>query len=152
MENARDPYRVVPVVAPISNDPNTSGRVRNLHVGGGVVHKQIIASGGGWEVHPTFARAGWILLRDLYLAENNEAGWELYLKYLNHWATGLTKSSFPESHLPKEVQRRRKSAAVDEFAMDDFRIKPTTGTTVPPTPIDAMSAETPKRGRSEVRQ
>jgi hypothetical protein len=138
MEDASARYRVVPVVSPISNDPNTSGRVRNLHTGGGVVHKQIVPSPNspsGWEVHPSYGRAGWVLLHDCYLREEDEAGWNRYKKYLDHWAKGLTSSSFPEGWLPKEVQRRRKANAVDEFAAagDDFRVKPTTGETTPST-------------------
>lgn len=143
MENARDPYRVVPVVSPVSNDPNTSGRVRNLHVGGGVTHKQIQRapnSPSGWAIEPSYGYAGWLLLQDVFIQENDLAGWERYKKYLDHWAKGLTNKSFPERWLPRLVQERRKSCAADEFA-DDFggeeiapevRVKPTTGDTVPP--------------------
>lgn len=143
MENASTPYRVIPVVSPASADPNTSGRVRNLHVGGGVFHKQLSRAGNTWLVESSYERAGWRLLEDCYREERDEAGWERYKRYLDHWAKGLTSSTFPEEWLPRFVQDRRKGHAVDEFARkDEYRVKPTTGDTTPPTPRGKRGATT----------
>lgn len=125
--DANAPHQIVPIVAPISRDPAASGRVKNLAVGGGTFHRQIMAIGPGeYAIHPRYAKQGWAFLEDLYAAEDNMAGWELYQRYLHLAATGRTSVSFPFDRLPREVQTRQRCGVPDDFA-DEFAVKPTTG-------------------------
>lgn len=123
---ANAPHKIVPIVAPISNDPSNSGRVKNLRIGGGVNQRQLMRTTSGVQVHPEWAGRGWVLLEDLYEAEGNAEGWAFYQRYLEAWNDNRTRVSFPFERLPLEVQRRQRCGLPDEFA-DDFAVKPTTG-------------------------
>lgn len=125
---------IVPIVLPHSGDANSSGRVRNLPVSPQAVPRMLERrAGGGYGVRGAYAEKGYILLRDLYLAEGNAAGWAKYERYLAKWAANSTRSPFPFADLPEEVRRRQQQPlADDEFAeADEFKVKPTTGAAHP---------------------
>jgi len=139
--------RVVPVVTPASEDLSLSGKVRNLQVRG------VDTSGwlawdpeGGDDGKGDYAviKRGYTLLRDLYRDENNEAGWQMYKRYIKDWQTGKTIMSFPTHLLPKKVQDMQ-TGLVGADKPDPWRIpapKPTTGKTVDigePAPAHAPS-------------
>lgn len=150
--NAAAPYRIVPVVSPLSNDPSTSGRVVNLPCGGGVCHRQVMMlDDGDYGIHPTYYKRGWRLLFDLYdeeatalqreadihrgtpehdakaaLAKASRENKARYESYLVSWEKGTTRSSFPKQWLPREVLDRHRCALPDAFA-DAFRSPPVTG-------------------------
>lgn len=111
-------HRIIPVVSPASGD-SSSGAVRNLHVGGGVNHRMLVRSGTGYSVHPDYAAKGYVLLEDLYAAEDNMSGWALYRRYLDVMQGKIkgatTTVSFALSKLPKEVARRRATQVSEEF-------------------------------------
>lgn len=142
--DGRKPYTIVPVVAPLSADPNTSGKVRNLHCGGGVCHRQLMGTNDGYEIHPVWHRKGWRLLRDMYAEEEGDdgPGWRLYQEYIRLWQAEKTRKPFPFSRLPKAVQERQRCLEADPFAEDNFRISPTTGALVEP-PADAELQHAP---------
>lgn len=116
--DADSDYVIVPIVSPASGD-SSSGAVRNLHCGGGVNHKMLMRTRGGYSVHPDYAAKGYILLRDLFLAEKNEDGWKLYQRYLLVMQGKVpgerTRKSFPAAKLPAEVMKRRNAAKGDAF-------------------------------------
>lgn len=159
MHLASAKYEIVPVVAPISADPNTSGKVRNLPCGGGVQHPQIEPTYDdkgrftGYEIRSSYRRRGWATLRELYEREENPDGWAKYLRYIEAWQREATRSPFPEADLPNEVVRRQKNHIADEFA-ESTRVKPTTGA-LAAAPV-AESAEQPSgrkpKAGTEVRQ
>ena len=157
MQDAQAPYSIVPVVAPVSNDPNTSGKIRNLHVGGGVQHQQLVTVTDprtgrilGHEINPAHHRAGWRKLEDLYHEEGNAEGWLKYKRYLQAWRDGTTKVSFPSHLLPKAVIERQRAMVPDEFA-DEFRTKPTTGAIVEGKPADEPAKPSKRNPAPEAR-
>lgn len=112
-------YVRVPIVEPASNDKASSGRIRILSCGGGVRHRQVMRTREGYVIHPDYAERGWVLLRDLYIAEDNRDGWELYKRHLEVGAGAVpgkaTRRTFPDELLPREVHNRRKAADGDAF-------------------------------------
>jgi hypothetical protein len=157
MQDATAPYRVIPIVAPVSNDPNTSGKIRNLHVGGGVQHQQLVTVTDprtgrilGHEINPAYHRAGWRKLEDLYAEEHNPEGWAKYARYLDAWRAGRTRSPFPAADLPRAVVERQRATVPDEFA-DDFRAKPVTGAVVEGKPADEPAKPSKRNPAPEAR-
>lgn len=148
--DGRSTLRIVPLVAPVSNDPNTSGKVRNLSCGGGVCHRQLVRQDdGSYELQPSWHRKGWRLLRDMYEEEGDHEGWLFYVKYLDAWQGGRTLKSFPKSRLPKSVQERQRCMLPDEFA-EEFASPPTTGAVVAePQPAPEVKPE--RKPRPEVK-
>lgn len=125
---------IVPIVLPHSGDAN-SGRVRNLPVSPQAVPRMLERRQGGYGVRGAYAEKGYILLRDLYIAEKNPDGWAKYERYLAAMAAGTTRSPFPVADLPAEVRRRQaEPMAHDEFA-DDF------AAAVPPRPRSRRGTE-----------
>lgn len=123
---------IIPIVLPHSGD-TSSGRVRNLPVCPQAMPRMLERRSTGYGVRGEYADKGYVLLRDLYLAEDNAAGWAKYERYLAAWAGNKTRSPFPFADLPREVQRRQaEPMAGDEFA-DDFAAAPkaTTGAVHP---------------------
>lgn len=118
---------VVPIVAPISNDPSNSGRVLNLRPTPQITHKWLERSkAGAWIIRAEYRDAGWRMLREIYESEGDEEGWVYYKRYLEKWAAGTTRVSFPKDRLPKEVQHRQACGhALDHE--DEFARPPTTG-------------------------
>lgn len=168
--DARAPFKYIPVVAPVSNDPNTSGKVRNLAVGGGVNHSQIEAVYDAfdrdrviaYELRAGARARGWSKLQDLYEAEEGgkSPGWARYKAYLDDMRADRTRSPFPTRLLPQEVQRRMKAAIPDPWADDEAeldKLKNGTAQVVAGKPVDepakpeAKPADEPKRkARPEV--
>lgn len=110
---------LVPVVLPHSGD-SSSGRVRNLPVSAQAIPRQLERRGSGWAVRGAYTDKGFVLLRDLYTAENNPDGWAKYQRYLVAMQAGTTRSSFPVADLPAVVRKwQAEPMATDEFA-DDF--------------------------------
>lgn len=146
VENGRADYIIIPVVAPASNDPNLSGKVINLHCGGGVCHRQLWRdpTSGYYELHPGYHRRGWRLLSDMYHEENDEEGWKHYQRYLAAWQKGQTRSPFAPHRLPKSVQERQRCMLPDEFA-DEFRAAPTLGTVKPEPAAPEKPADEPAK-------
>lgn len=129
MQLASAPFRYFPVVAPISNDPATSGRVINLPCGGGVNNAQVEAVYDArgevvnYVLRASYRERGWLTLRDAYLIDGDEEGWAKYQRYLKAFAANQTRHPFPPEDLPAEVLRRKKTSLPDEFAP----VVPTTG-------------------------
>lgn len=87
---------------------------------------------GVYVVKAEYAYKGYILLRDLYMAEKNPEGWAKYERYLAAWEAGTARVSFPFEDLPKEVQDRQTNSLVDDEFGGEFtaqKVKPTTGAT-----------------------
>ena len=122
---------IVPIVLPHSGD-TSSGRVRNLPVSPQAMPRMLERRSTGFGVRGEYADKGYVMLRDLYVAEGNAAGWAKYERYLDKWATNATRSPFPFADLPAEVRRRQmEPMADDEFADDFAAVKPTTGAVHP---------------------
>lgn len=126
MENALDQYKIITIVHPPSNDPGTSGRVINLHCGGGVCHPHVVRTQHGWTLRESFRQKGYRMLQEVYAQEQNLEGWERYQRYVAAWQSGQTRSPFPPQWLPEYVQNARRCLVSDEFA-DAFRSPPVTG-------------------------
>ena len=120
------PLTIVPIVSPATNDPSTSGRIKNLACGGTIQHRQLMPVDGIYAVHPRWARQGWKLLEDFYLEESNPEGWKKYQRYIDAWRRNLIKVAFPQEDLPKAVRERQTCGVASEVA-SEFRVKPTTG-------------------------
>lgn len=136
---------IIPVVLPHSADPSNSGRVRNLPVSPQAVPAWLERrAGGAYAVRGVYADKGYVLLRDLYAAEHNDAGWAKYQRYIVAYQEGKTRSSFPQADLPAEVRKRQgEPLEQDEFA-DEFNVKPTTGVVAPlPAPRKAKAEAQP---------
>ncbi len=131
IDASSDPL-IVPVVTPQTADPSSSGRVRNLPVSAQAVPAWLERRNGTWAVKGRFADHGYVLLHDLYVAEDNMEGWAKYQRYLAAWKAGTARIAFPFDALPKEVQRRQTVDAQDEFS-GEFAppTKPTTGEAQP---------------------
>lgn len=143
--NIRSNPTYIPVVLPPSADLSLSGRVRNLAVRGVPSSDWLEPDDhGGWTLKQTYKRKGYALLEDLYLAEDNEEGWQNYKRYLKDWLAGRTGSPFPFALLPKEVQDRQKGL-IPEDKLDPWapaKMK-TTGVVV-----DASEPQgSPKKGK-----
>lgn len=122
---------IVPIVLPHSGD-TSSGRVRNLPVSPQAMPRMLERRSTGFGVRGEYADKGYVMLRDLYVAEGNAAGWAKYERYLAAWANNTTRSPFPVADLPAEVRRRQmEPMADDEFADDFAAVKPTTGAVHP---------------------
>lgn len=109
---AEDPYTYVALVTPMTADPATSGKIKHLPCAPQVKHKWLVAQEVArgmvdFFVTPLAARAGYILLRDLYMAEGNPEGWADYERHLRDIAAGRKVKPFPVDKLPREVLRRR---------------------------------------------
>lgn len=164
MQLAGVPFQIVPVVAPVSADPNSSGKVRNLACGGGVSHSQIEAvrdeQGNvlGYELRPAYRRRGWAMLQDLYAEDEGEngPGWQRYQRYLADIRRGdRIFPSFPPHLLPSGVQKRMKAALPDEWTQEWEKIKNGTAEIVegkPEAEVPAEPAPTGRKGKAEVRQ
>lgn len=120
LSDISSPPILIPIVLPHSGDTN-SGRVRNLPVSPQAVPRMLERrSGGAYGIKGSYAEKGYALLRDLYVAERNDAGWARYERYLKLMDNGTTRHAFPVAELPAEVRRRQaEPMALDEFA-DDF--------------------------------
>lgn len=162
MQLAGTPYQIVPVVAPVSADPNTSGKVRNLACGGGTSHAQLEASRDeqgnivGYELRPQYRRRGWAMLQDLYADEEGEdgPGWQRYKRYIADMRKGGIMPSFPPHLLPKAVQDRMKASFADEWTQEWAKVKTGTAQIVEGTPdadpqhAPAAKVKAPKEPRS----
>ena len=108
-----DPYRIVPIVLPIADDPAISGKIRHITCGATITHKFLapyIGEDGkvDYAITPRFGRQGYALLRDLFEAEGKHAEWAEYQRHLADIAAkkrGL--KAFPADKLPAEVRRRQ---------------------------------------------
>lgn len=123
---------IVPVVLPPSADRSASGRIRNLAIRV-IDHSGWLQEDGenGWALKKNMERKGYILLEDLYAAEQNPEGWAQYKRYLSDWQGGRTTRSFPAHLLPKEVLDRQAGLIEDKFR-DPWNlpaVAPTTGQT-----------------------
>lgn len=128
IDAATDPI-IVPVVTPQTGDPSSSGRVRNLPVSPQAIPAWLEPRGGRYAVRGVYADKGYVLLQDLYTAEEDAAGWEKYKRYLAAWKAGTARVSFPLDALPREVQRRQSTLLADNEFGGEFAPppKPTTG-------------------------
>jgi hypothetical protein len=129
IDASSDPI-IIPVVTPQTGDPSSSGRVRNLPVSMQAIPAWLEHRGNGrFAVKGVYAERGYVLLRDLYKAEDNAAGWEKYKRYLAAWKAGTARVSFPLDALPQEVQRRQSTLLADNEFGGEFAPapKPTTG-------------------------
>lgn len=129
--DANAPSLIIPVVSPVSNDPGSSGRVRNLPCSPGSMPAQLERlRDGTFAVKAEWRRKGWVLLEELYDAEDNADGWAKYQRYLAAWQAGTARISFPFGDLPAEVQRRQSAAIADPEFGGEFAPKAkTTGAT-----------------------
>lgn len=155
MQLARAPYKVIPIVAPISADPATSGKIRNLPVGGGVEHSQLEAIRNeigdiiDYDVRAPARRRGWVRLQDLYEAEGRAEDWDLYRRHMEAASAGRTRVPFPRDRLPAEVLRRQQAAVPDEFA-ELLAHKPI-AIHIEPEPKAGADAKPERKGRGEGR-
>lgn len=62
-------------------------------------------------------RAGWHLLKDLYIEEGREKDWEAFLYYQNHCMENLHRKPIADKYLPKKVLELRKLAPDSAFKM-----------------------------------
>lgn len=127
--NDTTPPRVIPVVTPMTGDPRTSGKIKHLQCAPQVTHSLVQSyeeeEQGTLEyaIAPKAARKGYSLLRDLFEAEGNHAGWAKYQKCMKTWGK-YGAIPFPDAELPKEVLRRRACAmATDEEVVEETTIK-----------------------------
>jgi hypothetical protein len=124
LSDANAPSQIVPVVSPVSNDPSSSGRVRNLPCSPGSKPAQLERlRDGSFAVKAEWHKKGWMLLEDLYDAESNAEGWAKYQRYLRAWQAGTARISFPFADLPVEVQRRQAAAVADSEFGGEFAPK-----------------------------
>lgn len=122
---AEDPYTYVAIVTPMTADPATSGKIKHLPCAPQVKHKWIVSQVVGrnragevvdFFIAPLAARVGYILLRDLYMAEGNPEGWAEYERHMKAIAAGQKVKPFPADKLPREVLRRRACGLDPEVA------------------------------------
>ena len=147
--------RIVPVVAPASENLSLSGKVRNVPVYGAVDTSGWLVWNpeggddrrGEWLVSPV--KKGYMHLRDYYEAEQNLEGWAMYKRYIRDWQKGLTTSSFPLHLLPKKVQDMQQGLMGTDKP-DPWRIqppKPTTGALADvPKPANMSDPHVPAKG------
>lgn len=136
--------QIIPVVSPVSNDPGSSGRVRNLPCSPGSMPAQLERlRDGTYAIKAEWRRKGWLLLEELYEAENKAEGWAKYQRYLSAWQAGTARVSFPFADLPDEVRRRQSAAVADSEFGGEFAPKAkTTGATAKAKTIKPKADET----------
>lgn len=147
--------RIVPVVAPASENLSISGKVRNVPVFGSVDSSGWLVWSepsedndfkGEWLVSPV--KKGYRHLRDYYDAERNPEGWAMYQRYVRDWQKGLTQVSFPLHLLPKAVLEMQQGITGADKP-DPWRIPAPKGTTgaladVPKTDAPAKGSKGPQ--------
>jgi hypothetical protein len=159
IDASSDPI-IIPVVTPQTGDPSSSGRVRNLPVSDQAIPAWLEKRGGGrYAVKGVYAERGYVLLQDLYKAEDDEEGWAKYKRYLAAWKAGTARVSFPLESLPKEVQRRQRTLLADNEFGGEFATppKPTTGDahplpvkrTAPPSSTPSATPAAPAKAKPE---
>lgn len=154
MQLASAPFRIVPVVSPISNDPASSGRVMNLPCGGGTNHAQVepVYDRDGnvrdYAIRASYRERGWLTLKEAYMLDDDEEGWQKYQRYIKASQSGMTRHRFPPEDLPREVLRRQKVSLPDEFAP----VAPTTGKLAAGEPEPQHEAPQKVKGQKEPRQ
>lgn len=88
-------------------------------------------------VAPSHAKAGWVLLRDLYEKEGRMEHWAVFGSYVAAGKAGHERPAFPDEFLPAEVLKRRAGQT------------PGKKTWAPPSKAEARPAEeTPKARRN----
>lgn len=127
--NDTTPARVIPIVMPATGDPRTSGKIKYLQCAPQVTHSLLISyedeEQGRLEygVEPKAARKGVSLLRDLFEAEGDHAGWAKLQRCMKTWGKHGA-IPFPDAELPKEVLRRRACAmATDAEVVEETTLK-----------------------------
>ncbi len=122
------PPTIVPIVTPQTDDPATSGRIRNLSCSPTVAHDWLLRDESGYALRPSYTRAGYALLEDVYSQEGNPQGWARYQAYIAAWQSGKARRKpFPRSELPNEVLRRQACGDIDSAEETAKRSPPTTG-------------------------
>ncbi len=121
-------HTIIPVVTPMTDDPATSGRIRNLSCGPTIGHDWLMRDESGYALRPAWSRAGYVLLRDLYEQERNLAGWEKFEAFIAAWQAGKArKKPFPVAELPREVRLRQACGDAEALEEAGRRSPPTTG-------------------------
>lgn len=134
--------RIVPVVLPPSADLSLSGRIRNIQIRGADHSGWLTGDGrGGWALKPEYSNQGYRLLRDYYISEGNQDGWEMYQRYIRDWQAKKTSKPFPFHLLPKEVQAMQQGQVAPEYA-DPWNLPA-------PAPTTGVVSEGPKPKKSK---
>lgn len=123
MLKPEEPYTIVTIVTPETDDPATSGCVVNLPCAPTVTHESLMRDRGQYYLRPGHVDAGYRLLKDLYVAEDNAAGWADYQAHVAAFQAGRRVGRFPLAKLPREV-RRRQGAGVEGETEEPKRRKP----------------------------
>lgn len=105
-------YTLVPIVLPIAEDPAISGKIKHLPCAPQVSHRWVapFVTDGRVEygITPLYQRKGYVLLRDLFVAEGRYDDWAAYERHLADIQDNKRNlKPFPEDRLPAEVRRRR---------------------------------------------
>lgn len=120
------PHKLIALVTPITDDPATSGKIKHVPCSPTIKHKWLapyVTDSGtlDYTVEGRFARKGYILLRDLFEAEGDHAGWAEYEKHLADCSAGRARKPFPADKLPLEVRRRRACGADPDASQREAR-------------------------------
>jgi len=134
----KSPLVVISVVLPASPDLSLSGRVRNITIraedNSGWLERSETAE-FGWDLKQSYKAQGYMLLGDCFRLEGDEAGWEMYKRYVRQWKAGKTTKSFPIDYLPKEVVKRQRGEHLDSIDPWDLPPRPTTGEATDPDKV-----------------
>lgn len=112
------PYVIVSVVTPQTDRPETSGRIINFPCSPTVSHEMLEQVGDKmeWSLRGPWRDRGYTTMDALYRQENNEAGLEAWVKFIQRGQAGQVQRGevFDRSKLPREVIRRQACGEVDE--------------------------------------
>ena len=135
MLSPEQPYIIVSVVTPETDDPSTSGRVINFPCAPTISH-EMLEQGDGltWSLRGPWRDRGYATMDALYLQERNAEGAAAWAKYLADAQAGKRVGVFPREKLPREVLRRQACGETDSArALEDAkRTAPVTSRTVKP--------------------
>ena len=115
MFKINDPYVIVSVVTPETDDPATSGRIVNHHCAPTISHESLEQTGPNtWTLRAAYRDHGYVMLLDLYSHERRPEDAALWKQYIADGQSGKRVKPFPRERLPREVIRRQACGETDD--------------------------------------